>query len=81
VVFGVTNLLIVGVLRNTDPDAIAAGIGIVLLIVPGVILVTWLAVISPVIVVEGTGVMAFGRRSRRITCRPISASMAIACCR
>ncbi len=45
---------------------IAIGIGLVLLIVPGLILLTIWAVIAPVIVIEKTGVMSSFGRSREL---------------
>ncbi|HSD81331.1 MAG TPA: hypothetical protein VLB47_11735, partial [Solirubrobacteraceae bacterium] len=42
------------------------GIGFILLIVPGLILLTWWALIAPVIVLERTGVMASFGRSREL---------------
>jgi len=45
---------------------LAIGIGFILLIVPGVILLTWWAVIAPAIVVEGKGVMESFGRSRQL---------------
>jgi hypothetical protein len=50
------NLILVGIVGG-----IAEGIGFLLLIVPGVILVTIWAVVAPVIVIERRGFDAFGR--------------------
>lgn len=46
--------------------ALAIGIGLVLLIVPGLILWTWWLLIVPVIMLEGTGVTAAFGRSREL---------------
>ena len=46
--------------------AVATGIGFVLLVVPGLILLTIWAVIAPVIVIERSGVMDSFRRSREL---------------
>ena len=40
---------------------IAIGLGLLLLIVPGLILLTWWAVVAPVVVIERRGLDAFGR--------------------
>jgi hypothetical protein len=55
-------LVIAGLLAG-----LGIGIGFLLLIVPGVILLTWWAVIAPVIVVEHKGVMdSFGRSKQLV---------------
>lgn len=46
--------------------ALGVGLGLLLLIVPGLILWTWWLVIVPVIMLEGTGVMAAFGRSREL---------------
>ncbi|MGH3254983.1 MAG: hypothetical protein ACRDOU_06155 [Streptosporangiaceae bacterium] len=46
--------------------AIAIGIGFVLIIVPGLILITFWAVFVPVIVIEGSGALASFGRSRQL---------------
>ncbi|MEA2509052.1 MAG: hypothetical protein QOG21_1134 [Actinomycetota bacterium] len=45
---------------------IGIAIGLVLLIIPGLILLTWWSVIVPVIVLEGVGVLASFSRSRNL---------------
>jgi hypothetical protein len=45
---------------------LGVAIGLVLLIVPGLILLTWWSLIVPVIMVEGSGVMAAFGRSREL---------------
>jgi hypothetical protein len=41
--------------------ALGIGVGLLLLIVPGLILMTWWAVVAPVVVIERAGLGAFGR--------------------
>jgi hypothetical protein len=56
-------LVVAGILAG-----LGIGIGFLLLIVPGVILLTWWAVIAPTIVVETKGVMeAFGRSRQLVS--------------
>ena len=60
--FSAASPYLVPLILNGILAGIAIGIGFILLIVPGLILLTIWAVISPSIVVEGEGVMgAFGR--------------------
>jgi hypothetical protein len=47
-------------------EAVAVLIGIVLLIVPALVLLTWWAVVVPVVVLEGAGVFAAFGRSREL---------------
>lgn len=54
-------LVIVGLLGG-----LGVAVGLVLLIVPGLVLLTWWAVISPVVVLERTGVTAAFGRSREL---------------
>jgi hypothetical protein len=54
-------LIVAGILAG-----LGIGIGFILLIVPGVILLTWWAVIAPVIVVEHKGVIDSFGRSREL---------------
>lgn len=54
-------LLVVGILAG-----IGIGIGLVLLIVPGLILLTWWALVAPVVVVERPGILPSFGRSRAL---------------
>lgn len=54
--------VIVGVIGVSILTAIGVGIGFLLLVIPGIIALTWWAAAVPVVVVEDTGVVgAFGR--------------------